>query len=75
MDNPPFINRSRWTDRNTIHAEIAFAGIYNNIVVIMFNRADRTCHFTGVTPYADLRINQMLFQRLIHHMSPEMPSK
>lgn len=70
INHPPFVDGPRGTDRDAIHAEIALVHIHHDVVVVVFNRAHRAGHLAGIAADADLGVDQVLFQRLVHGARP-----
>ena len=69
IHHPPFINRTRWADRNTVHAHVADVCVDHHVVIVVYDCLNRAAHFTGVTPDTNLWVNKVLFKRLVHMRS------
>ena len=66
IDHPPFVDRSCRANRYAIHAKIADVKIHHDVIIIMFDRADRAGHLAGIAADTDFRINEVLFDGLVH---------
>jgi len=69
MHYPPLVNGTGGTHGNAIHTKIAFSSIDNDVVVIVGDRFNRTCIFTGMAADTYFRIYKMLLDRLSHNFN------
>ena len=70
VHHAPFVDGAGGADRDAVHAVVADVRVHDDIVVIVLDRLNRAGHLARIAADADFRVDQVLFDRLVHDQPP-----